>query len=298
MIGGKSMFWARMSFRLSDYEFKAADIDGFGENWPIAYADLAPYYSQVEADFPRGGPQGRLAQLPDGEFHRGSIARQREPSRRLPAAAKRASIGSPRCAAHRTRTASPVPSTCCCRMRWKPEISLSFRTPSSARSRSKEHRAGQRRAFRRPAFAPRNAREGAVGGARRIVSRKHAHPAEFEDRQFQRRARPLPARSDLHVAAWWHLFRKRGTERRRGTDGRRRLHPAIPQSQERQRSAISSAATRSIFSTGGTPDPKLFPRLRARNCRKGSTAIAARRLRHSWAKCCRAMKTTSASTRT
>jgi choline dehydrogenase-like flavoprotein len=43
MIGGKSLFWARMSYRLSDYEFKAKDHDGFGENWPISYADLAPF---------------------------------------------------------------------------------------------------------------------------------------------------------------------------------------------------------------------------------------------------------------
>ena len=48
MLGGKSNFWARMSFRLSDFEFKAKDHDGFGENWPISYADLAPYYDQVE----------------------------------------------------------------------------------------------------------------------------------------------------------------------------------------------------------------------------------------------------------
>ena len=42
MIGGKSNFWARMSFRLSDYEFKGKDHDGFGENWPISYSDLRP----------------------------------------------------------------------------------------------------------------------------------------------------------------------------------------------------------------------------------------------------------------
>ncbi|MGH9647126.1 MAG: NAD(P)-binding protein, partial [Bryobacteraceae bacterium] len=44
MIGGKSLFWARMSFRFSDFEFKAKDHDGYGDNWPISYADLAPYY--------------------------------------------------------------------------------------------------------------------------------------------------------------------------------------------------------------------------------------------------------------
>jgi choline dehydrogenase-like flavoprotein len=40
LLGGRSLFWARQSFRLSDLEFKAADIDGSGENWPISLADI------------------------------------------------------------------------------------------------------------------------------------------------------------------------------------------------------------------------------------------------------------------
>jgi choline dehydrogenase-like flavoprotein len=68
MIGGKSLFWARMSFRLSDYEFKAKDRDGFGENWPISLADLAPFYERVEPIFRVSGRKEGLAQLPDGVF--------------------------------------------------------------------------------------------------------------------------------------------------------------------------------------------------------------------------------------
>src|SRR5919107_951796 len=68
MLGGKSNFWARMSFRLSDYEFKAKDYDGFGDNWPISYADLAPYYDQVEPIFRVAGRKEGLKQLPDGVF--------------------------------------------------------------------------------------------------------------------------------------------------------------------------------------------------------------------------------------
>ena len=68
MVGGKSLFWARMSFRLSDFEFKAKDHDGFGENWPICHADLAPFYSRVEPIFRVSGRKEGLAQLPDGEF--------------------------------------------------------------------------------------------------------------------------------------------------------------------------------------------------------------------------------------
>ncbi len=68
MIGGKSLFWARMSFRLSDYEFKAKDYDGFGENWPISLADLDPYYTQAETIFRVTGRKEGWAQLPDGNF--------------------------------------------------------------------------------------------------------------------------------------------------------------------------------------------------------------------------------------
>lgn len=68
MIGGKSLFWARMSYRLSDYEFKAKDHDGFGDNWPISYADLAPYYDRVEPILHVSGRKEGLPQLPDGKF--------------------------------------------------------------------------------------------------------------------------------------------------------------------------------------------------------------------------------------
>ena len=68
MIGGKSLFWARMSYRLSDYEFKAKDHDGFGDNWPISYADLALFYDRVDPIFRVSGRKEGLPQLPDGLF--------------------------------------------------------------------------------------------------------------------------------------------------------------------------------------------------------------------------------------
>ena len=68
LVGGRSIFWSRQSFRLSDFEFKAKDHDGFGENWPISLADLAPYYERVEAMYRvTGRPEG-LAQFPDSKF--------------------------------------------------------------------------------------------------------------------------------------------------------------------------------------------------------------------------------------
>ena len=48
-VGGKTFCWARESYRYSDYEFKAASRDGYGEDWPFSYRDLEPYYDKVES---------------------------------------------------------------------------------------------------------------------------------------------------------------------------------------------------------------------------------------------------------
>jgi choline dehydrogenase-like flavoprotein len=68
LFGGRSLFWSRQSFRLSDYEFKCKSHDGFGEDWPISYADLAPYYSRVERIFRVAGALDGPSQMPDGAF--------------------------------------------------------------------------------------------------------------------------------------------------------------------------------------------------------------------------------------
>jgi len=53
---------------LSDYEFKGKSHDGFGEDWPIGHADLAPYYSRVEEIFQVSGALDGPPQMPDGNF--------------------------------------------------------------------------------------------------------------------------------------------------------------------------------------------------------------------------------------
>ena len=68
LFGGRSLFWSRQSFRLSDYELKGKSHDGYGDDWPIALADLAPYYSRVEAIFRVQGRVDGLPQYPDGNF--------------------------------------------------------------------------------------------------------------------------------------------------------------------------------------------------------------------------------------
>ena len=67
-VGGRSVVWGRQSYRLSDYEFKAAGRDGYGEDWPISYADLAPYYDRVEEFVGISGSAENLPQLPDSRF--------------------------------------------------------------------------------------------------------------------------------------------------------------------------------------------------------------------------------------
>lgn len=67
-VGGKSITWARQSYRLSDYDLKAASRDGFGTDWPIGYADLAPYYDRVESFIGISGQAEGLPQLPDSRF--------------------------------------------------------------------------------------------------------------------------------------------------------------------------------------------------------------------------------------
>lgn len=68
LVGGKTLFWGRACWRLSNYEFRCKDHDGFGENWPIEYEDLAPYYDLVEPMLRVTGRKEGLPQLPDGVF--------------------------------------------------------------------------------------------------------------------------------------------------------------------------------------------------------------------------------------
>jgi choline dehydrogenase-like flavoprotein len=67
-VGGKSLMWARQSYRWSDLDFEANLKDGHGTDWPIRYADLAPWYSHVERHVGISGAKEGLAVLPDGEF--------------------------------------------------------------------------------------------------------------------------------------------------------------------------------------------------------------------------------------
>ncbi len=68
ILGGRTMTWGRQSYRFSDLDFKAASRDGHGEDWPISYDDLMPYYEKVERYIGISGAAENLPQLPDSIF--------------------------------------------------------------------------------------------------------------------------------------------------------------------------------------------------------------------------------------
>jgi choline dehydrogenase-like flavoprotein len=66
--GGRSLQWGRQSYRLSNFDFKARTHDGYGDDWPISYEDLVPYYEKVERFVGISGREEKLPQLPDSVF--------------------------------------------------------------------------------------------------------------------------------------------------------------------------------------------------------------------------------------
>ena len=67
-LGGRLHSYGRMLLRSSDHEFKAASYDGLGEDWPISYADLEPYYARIEEFIGIYGTSEGLENLPDGKY--------------------------------------------------------------------------------------------------------------------------------------------------------------------------------------------------------------------------------------
>jgi choline dehydrogenase-like flavoprotein len=67
-VGGKTICWGRESYRYSDYDFKAASRDGYGQDWPFDYKEIEPYYDKVESFIGLSASYEGLAQMPDGKF--------------------------------------------------------------------------------------------------------------------------------------------------------------------------------------------------------------------------------------
>jgi choline dehydrogenase-like flavoprotein len=68
MLGGRTNHWGRISLRFGPDDFRRKSIDGLGEDWPISYDDLAPYYDRVDRLIGIFGSREGLANHPDGVF--------------------------------------------------------------------------------------------------------------------------------------------------------------------------------------------------------------------------------------
>src|SRR5436309_9335867 len=68
ITGGRTNVWGRLSLRYSDWDFKAASHDGYGEDWPLGYTDIEPYYDLVERYVGISGSAEGIDFLPDGRF--------------------------------------------------------------------------------------------------------------------------------------------------------------------------------------------------------------------------------------
>ncbi len=67
-VGGRSIMWGRQSYRLSDIDFEANKREGIAVDWPVRYADIAPWYDKVEEFIGVTGEALGLEVLPDGVF--------------------------------------------------------------------------------------------------------------------------------------------------------------------------------------------------------------------------------------
>ncbi len=67
-VGGRSLTWGRQSYRFSELDFEANARDGIAVDWPIRYADIAPWYDYAERFAGISGSLDNLPQLPDGQF--------------------------------------------------------------------------------------------------------------------------------------------------------------------------------------------------------------------------------------
>ncbi len=68
MLGGRTNHWGRISLRFGPWDFKARSRDGLGDDWPISYDDVKPYYDKLDEMVGLFGTNEGLANDPDGIF--------------------------------------------------------------------------------------------------------------------------------------------------------------------------------------------------------------------------------------
>lgn len=68
MLGGRTNHWGRISLRFGPDDFRRKSLDGLGENWPIGYQDVKPYYDKVDKLLGVFGSKEGIRNEPDGFF--------------------------------------------------------------------------------------------------------------------------------------------------------------------------------------------------------------------------------------
>jgi len=68
MVGGRTNHWGRISLRFGPKDFKRKSIDGLGDDWPIGYEDVKPYYDRIDKLIGVFGTNEGLENDPDGFF--------------------------------------------------------------------------------------------------------------------------------------------------------------------------------------------------------------------------------------
>ena len=67
-VGGRLHLWGRNALRIGNEQLHAARLDGHGDDWPISYEDLAPWYERVERFLGVDGSPAGVASIPDGNY--------------------------------------------------------------------------------------------------------------------------------------------------------------------------------------------------------------------------------------
>ena len=68
MVGGRTNHWGRISLRFGPKDFKRKSIDGLGDDWPISYDDVSPYYDKIDKLIGVFGSKEGILNEPDGIF--------------------------------------------------------------------------------------------------------------------------------------------------------------------------------------------------------------------------------------
>jgi choline dehydrogenase-like flavoprotein len=63
-VGGSTLYWAAQWHRNLPSDFCVRSLDGVGDDWPLTYDELEPYYERVERDFAVSGLPGDPAYPP------------------------------------------------------------------------------------------------------------------------------------------------------------------------------------------------------------------------------------------